>query len=165
MAAWYFGKHVLEYEMAHYLNEPLWCRSNEKASDVYTTELLTKILKEEGGTLFDARSASLGHTLQGGIPSPMDRSRAVRLSMKCMIFLEEQAKKINASKDKSRKAIKESAAVITILRSSVAFAPVEALVEVADMKNRRGLNPWWANIKDLTETLGGKYVPVSEFTI
>lgn len=53
--------------------------------------MITKILKEEGKELFDSRSASLGHTLQGGIPSPIDRARAVRLSMKCMDFLEEHA--------------------------------------------------------------------------
>ena len=47
-----------------------------------------KMLTEEGGSLFDSRSASLGHTLQGGIPSPTDRTRAVRLSLKCMAFVE-----------------------------------------------------------------------------
>ena len=56
-------------------------RSNERASDVYTTEVITKILKEEGQDLFDSRSASLGHTLQGGTPSPLDRARATRLAV------------------------------------------------------------------------------------
>jgi len=129
---------------------------NEQASDVYTTEVLTKILKEEGGSLFDARSASLGHTLQGGIPSPMDRSRAVRLSMKCMIFLEEQSQKLRALKDKGRKAMRESASVITIQGSSIVFAPVTEVFEAADMKNRRGVNVWWGHIKALTEALCGK---------
>lgn len=135
---------------------PSYLHRNEKSSDIYTTEVLTKILKEEGGSLFDARSASLGHTLQGGIPSPLDRSRAVRLAMKCMIFLEDQSTKIKAQKDKSRKAIRESAAVITIQGNSIVFAPVQDLVDAADMKNRRGSNVWWKNIKNLTETLGGK---------
>jgi 6-phosphofructokinase 1 len=67
---------------------------NEAASSVYTTDVITKILKEEGKDLFDSRSASLGHTLQGGIPSPIDRARAVRLSMKCMTFLEDHALKM-----------------------------------------------------------------------
>ncbi|KAG8885540.1 6-phosphofructokinase, alpha subunit [Tulasnella sp. 332] len=129
---------------------------NEKASDIYTTEVLTKILKEEGGSLFDARSASLGHTLQGGIPSPLDRSRAVRFAMKCMVFLEEQSTRIKAQKDKSRKAIRDSAAVITIQGNTIVFAPVQELVDAADMKNRRGKHVWWEHIKSLTETLGGK---------
>ncbi|QRW04010.1 6-phosphofructokinase [Ceratobasidium sp. AG-Ba] len=50
---------------------------SEKASRSYT-DVVTKILAEEGRALFDSRSASLGHTLQGGIPSPIDRARAVR---------------------------------------------------------------------------------------
>ena len=62
--------------------------SNEQASSVFTTSFIQQMLQEEGAPLFDSRSASLGHTLQGGIPSPMDRARAVRLSLKCMAFLE-----------------------------------------------------------------------------
>ena len=69
---------------------------NEVASSVYTTEVLTNMFQEEGASLFDARSASLGHTLQGGIPSPMDRARAVRLSLKCMAFIERQHALIQA---------------------------------------------------------------------
>lgn len=132
------------------------CIRNEKASDIYTTEILTKILQEEGASLFDARSASLGHTLQGGIPSPLDRARAVRLAMKCMHFVEQHATSLKSAKDKSRKAIRESASVITIQGSSIIFAPVGDLVEAADMKNRRGKNVWWKDIKKLTEELGGK---------
>lgn len=86
----------------------------------------------------------------------MDRARAVRLSMKCMVFLEEQATKIKGLKDKSRKALKSSAAVITIQGSQIVLAPVSDVEEAADMKNRRGIDPWWAGLKDLAETLGGK---------
>ncbi|KAG9225066.1 hypothetical protein CCMSSC00406_0008770 [Pleurotus cornucopiae] len=74
---------------------------SEQASSVYTTEFITKMLKEEGGSLFDSRSASLGHTLQGGIPSPIDRARAVRLSLKCMSFLERQNEALQAQSTSS----------------------------------------------------------------
>ena len=110
--------------------------------------------------MFDARSASLGHTLQGGIPSPLDRSRAVRLAMRCMNFLEEHSVKIKAvgqkEKDKLRKTLKGTAAVITVQGSSIVFAPASEVLEHADMKNRRGENPWWLPLKELAETLGGK---------
>ncbi|KAG8982965.1 6-phosphofructokinase, alpha subunit [Tulasnella sp. 427] len=86
----------------------------------------------------------------------MDRARAVRLSMKCMAFLEEQAHKIKTLKVKNRKAMKSSAAVITIQGSQIVLAPVADVEDAADMKNRRGMDPWWANLKDLAETLGGK---------
>ncbi|KAK2463408.1 hypothetical protein APHAL10511_004494 [Amanita phalloides] len=122
---------------------------NERASEVYTTEVLTKMLLEEGGKVFDARSAALGHTLQGGIPSPMDRVRAVRLSLKCMAFLEEHHEHLG----KNRPVSGESAAVITIQGSAVKWVPVREMVEHADMKNRRGKEPWWAGIPALVESL------------
>ncbi|QRV75111.1 6-phosphofructokinase [Ceratobasidium sp. AG-Ba] len=123
---------------------------SEKASKVYTTDVVTKILAEEGRALFDSRSASLGHTLQGGIPSPIDRARAVRLSIKCMMFLEQHAQ------PSRRLAPPESAAVITIQGTSIKLTPVDEMVQHADMKNRRGKNVWWAGMKQLTETLGGR---------
>lgn len=101
------------------------------------------MLEEEGGSLFDSRMASLGHTLQGGIPSPMDRARAVRLSLKCMSFLEKHHLILlkQAESELKRKASEESASVITIQESRVEFTPVGEVVKQADMKNRRGRRP------------------------
>ncbi|KIJ52636.1 hypothetical protein M422DRAFT_26205 [Sphaerobolus stellatus SS14] len=129
---------------------------NEYSSKIYTTQVISEILKEEGGKLFDSRYASLGHTLQGGTPSPIDRARAVRLSMKCMVFLEQQADTLRAQPDAARQADPESAAVITIEGSTIGFTTIEDMVKHADMKNRRGINPWWSGVKDLAETLGGR---------
>ncbi len=130
------------------------CSSNEKASEVYTTDVITKMCKEEGASLFDSRSASLGHTLQGGIPSPLDRARAMRLASKCMTFLEVEAHTLRA-RSAPRRAPPESAAMITIEGSSVRFAPVTHVVEYADMKNRRAKHSWWERYKDLAHELGG----------
>ncbi|KZO91558.1 6-phosphofructokinase [Calocera viscosa TUFC12733] len=129
---------------------------NEKSSDVYSTEVITKILKEEGGDLFDSRSASLGHTLQGGIPSPIDRARAVRLTMMCMEFLETHAHELLQHPPHRRRGTRDTAAVITIQGSGIKFVPVEDLVMHADMKKRRGKHTWWEGIKDLSELLGGR---------
>ncbi|KAK7454665.1 6-phosphofructokinase, alpha subunit [Stygiomarasmius scandens] len=129
---------------------------NEQASQVYTTDVITKMLKEEGGSLFDSRSASLGHTLQGGVPSPMDRARAVRLTLKCMAFIERHHEQLLKQPLKTRHASPDSAAVITIQSSSVQWVPVQEMVQHADMQNRRGKKPWWDGIKDLTEALAGR---------
>ncbi|KAJ7931477.1 phosphofructokinase domain-containing protein [Mycena leptocephala] len=117
---------------------------NEVASSVYTTEVITKMFKEEGGSC---------HTLQGGIPSPMDRARAVRLSLKCMAFVERQHELIQQQPPKSRVAGPETAAVITIQSSSIKWVPVQEMVQHADMVNRRGKTTWWADIKELVEAL------------
>ncbi|KIJ10708.1 6-phosphofructokinase [Paxillus involutus ATCC 200175] len=129
---------------------------NECASTVYTTDMMTKMFKEEGGALFDSRSASLGHTLQGGVPSPMDRARAARLSLRCMAFLEEHHDKLQLQPSRVKIAPPESAAVITIQGSALKWVPVQEMVQHADMKNRRGKELWWAGVKDLVEALSGR---------
>ncbi|GJJ08561.1 hypothetical protein Clacol_002780 [Clathrus columnatus] len=129
---------------------------NEQSSKIYTTEVISEIFKEEGHILFDSRHASLGHTLQGGIPSPLDRARAVRLSMKCMAFIESQAAKLAKQPEKKRRATSDSAAVITIQGSLIVFTPVREMLQYADMKNRRGTGTWWSGMKDLVEVFGGR---------
>ncbi|PFH52956.1 hypothetical protein AMATHDRAFT_55841 [Amanita thiersii Skay4041] len=132
---------------------------NEYSSEVYTTAVITKMLQEEGGSLFDARSAALGHTLQGGIPSPLDRSRAVRLSLMCMTFLEEQhelLKKQHQPVLKPRDVCHESVAVITIQADSVKFVPVREMLAHADASNRRGKETWWSGIKNIVEVFAGR---------
>ncbi|KAI0331879.1 6-phosphofructokinase [Cubamyces sp. BRFM 1775] len=126
---------------------------NEVSSNVYTTDVITKMFKEEGGSLFDSRSASLGHTLQGGIPSPMDRARAVRLSLKCMAFIERHHQELLKQQARSKQAPPESAAIITIQGTAVQWVPVQDMVEHADMKNRRGKHAWWDGMRDLVEAL------------
>jgi 6-phosphofructokinase 1 len=67
-----------------------------------------------------------------------------------MKFLEQHAQ------SQSRRASPESAAVITIQGTSIKLTPVYEMVQHADMKKRVGKNPWWAGLKQLTETLGGR---------
>ncbi|KZT73003.1 6-phosphofructokinase [Daedalea quercina L-15889] len=125
---------------------------NESSSDVYSTDFIRKMLKEEGGSLFDSRAAMLGHTLQGGIPSPLDRIRAVRLALHSMSFMEEHHQALLRQHGR-KQAPPESAAVVTIQGSSVKWVPVTEMVKHADMQNRRGKEVWWAPYTELVETL------------
>ncbi|GAC94034.1 6-phosphofructokinase [Pseudozyma hubeiensis SY62] len=139
---------------------------NEKSSDVFTTEVITKILKEEGSSLFDSRSASLGHTLQGGVPSPLDRVRATRLALKCCEFLESEALKQRSSSSASSKGSggaaseksysDDTAVMITIQGSTICFTSATEMARNADVKNRRGKTAWWHELKALVELLGGR---------
>ena len=115
--------------------------------------MITDLLKEEGGKLFDSRMASLGHTLQGGIPSPLDRARAVRLALKCMVFMEQHHNQLSRQSATSRRAPADSAAVITIQGSHVKWVSVREMEEHADMENRRGKNEPWREIAKLVEQL------------
>ena len=129
---------------------------SEKSSNIYNTETLTKIFKEEGKDLFDARSASLGHTLQGGVPSPLDRTRAARLALRCMQFLEKHAVPHAQAQKGKRKYSKETACMIAIRGSGIIYATMDEVVAHGDMKNRRGKDVWWRDIKGLAEALGGR---------
>lgn len=115
--------------------------------------MITKMFKEEGGSLFDSRSAALGHTLQGGIPSPTDRTRAVRLSLKCMSFIEKHHEQLLKQQTRTKQAPPESAAVITVQGSSVQWVSVQDMAEHADMQNRRPKSAWWEQHHDLVEAL------------
>lgn len=113
-------------------------------------------MKEEGKELFDARSASLGHTLQGGVPSPLDRTRAARLAHKCMEFLEEHAVPNAASLRGKRAYSTKSAAMIAIRGSQLSNMTMAEVLEHTDMKRRRGTDVWWKDIKGLAELMGGR---------
>nr|XP_018265423.1 6-phosphofructokinase [Kwoniella dejecticola CBS 10117]OBR87581.1 6-phosphofructokinase [Kwoniella dejecticola CBS 10117] len=142
---------------------------SEKSSTIYTTEVLTKIFKEEGKELFDARSASLGHTMQGGTPSPMDRTRAARLSLRCMQFLEKHATPNAQSSHRSgpkgvhhkRTYSTETATMIAIRGSKIVYATMDEVLKHTDMKLRRGKDEWWSDIKRLAEIMGGRQGLVS----
>lgn len=114
------------------------------------------MFKEEGGSLFDSRMVSLGHTLQGNIPSPIDRTRAVRLSLKSMHFIEEQAEQLAKLPWKQRWTHKGANAVITIQGTRVVWVRVKEMVERADMKNRRGKIQWWTKYKKMAEMLAAR---------
>lgn len=87
----------------------------------------------------------------------MDRARAVRLSLKCMAFLERHHLALLAQPGElKRRASEESASVITIQRSRVEFTPVRDVVARADMKNRRGKGTWWEELKPMVAMLGGR---------
>lgn len=62
----------------------------EGADLVYTTGFLKSLFEKEGGNLFDARQAILGHVQEGGDPSPFDRIHATSLTARCVEFLAEQ---------------------------------------------------------------------------
>jgi 6-phosphofructokinase 1 len=63
---------------------------SESADPVYTTGFLTSLFEKEGGELFDAREAILGHIQEGGDPSPFDRIQATRLTARCIDFLADE---------------------------------------------------------------------------
>lgn len=132
------------------------CRS-EKASKTYTTEVITNVFAEEGKELFDSRLVALGHTLQGGVPSPRDRTRAVRLTVKCIDFLEEH---FNHSLVEKKRGVegqaREDVASICTEGAGLRFVGLEEMINAADFKERRGKTAWWRDLKGLIDTMAGR---------
>lgn len=126
---------------------------NEKASKVYKAKLIADIIREEAHDRFEARDSIPGHVQQGGVPSPMDRCRAVRLAIKCIQHLEQFGKNAHnkAKKDPN------SATVIGIKGAGVVFTPMSELEEMdTDWPNRRAKAAFWLDMKETADILGGR---------
>ncbi|KAH6628339.1 phosphofructokinase-domain-containing protein [Chaetomium tenue] len=131
---------------------------NEKASKVYNARLIAEILREEAHGRFESREGIPGHMQQGGVPSPMDRCRAVRLAIRCIQHLEQFGRNVH-NKVKNDPM---SATVIGIKGASVVFTPVAKVEEEeTDWPNRRPKTEFWLGMKDIGDILAGrpKYVP------
>ena len=126
---------------------------NEHASDTYTTEVISNMIRTESKGRFESRFAIPGHVQQGGTPSPMDRVRAVRLAVKCIQQIEGYA-------GMSKEEIMEdplSMAVIGIKGAHVEFGGMERLEkEETNWKDRRPKNESWIRYKSIVDTLSGR---------
>ena len=97
---------------------------------------------------------ALGHTLQGGVPSPRDRTRAIRLAVKCIDFLEQhhnrrlQGLLVDPNKP--------DVASIVIEGPGIRLVGTKEMLAAADLKNRRGKTAWWAPMKELVDTMAGR---------
>ncbi|KAJ9155585.1 ATP-dependent 6-phosphofructokinase [Pleurostoma richardsiae] len=126
---------------------------NEKASKVYNAKLIADIIREEAHDRFESRDSIPGHVQQGGVPSPMDRCRAVRLAIKCIQHLEGFGRNAHNRVKKDPM----SAAVIGIKGASVVFTPMKELEETdTDWPNRRPKTAYWVGMKDVVDILGGR---------
>lgn len=126
---------------------------NEKASKVYSAKLIADIIREEAHDRFESRDSIPGHVQQGGVPSAMDRCRAVRLAIKCIQHLE------TFGRDAHDKVRSEplSASVIGIKGASVVFTPMKQLEEnETDWANRRPKEAYWTDMKEVVDILGGR---------
>ncbi|KAF7550171.1 hypothetical protein G7Z17_g5905 [Cylindrodendrum hubeiense] len=126
---------------------------NEKASKVYNAKLIADIIREEAHDRFESRESIPGHVQQGGVPSPMDRCRAVRLAIKCIQHLES----FGCNAHNHVKKDPNSTTVIGIQGSEVVFTPMKELEETGtDWPNRRPKLAHWMGLSEVVNILGGR---------
>lgn len=128
---------------------------NEKASKVYSARLIADMIREEAGGRFESRDSIPGHVQQGGVPSPMDRTRAVRLAIKCIEHLETYEDR----KDETILNDPQSCTVIGIKQAKVTFSAMKDVEEKeTDWPNRRPKNEFWLDLRGTVDSLSGRPV-------
>jgi 6-phosphofructokinase 1 len=128
---------------------------NENANPLYTTGFMQALFEEEGGELFDVRTAVLGHLQQGGAPSPYDRIQAVRLARQSIDFL------INEAGSGST-----NGALIGMQEGRVKITGLEDMPRLIDAAHLRPKQQWWLSLKPLARLLAmpdtrqGAFLPI-----
>ena len=137
-------------------------RTERTAPEIYSTDVISGILRAEGKGVFDSRTSVLGHLQQGGIPTPMDRIRATRLAVQCMDWIQQACAKSSVieSKQNMNKCVRtiyttdpNHACVIGIRGGSISFSPVADLEPEVDTKSRRSHSTWWLDVNNYTRML------------
>ncbi len=115
---------------------------NEKADPYYTTSFLATLFEKEGGRLFDVRQTILGHTQQGGSPTPYDRIQATRLAARAQWRLIEQASTGSAS-----------LLGIGRLHGKITFTDLASLPDLVEAGVHRPRVEEWLALKDIARLM------------
>ncbi|ODQ79450.1 hypothetical protein BABINDRAFT_37686 [Babjeviella inositovora NRRL Y-12698] len=132
------------------------------ASKVLTTPIIAKIMNEEGGGGFEAKTAVPGHVQQGGIPSAMDRTRAARLAVKAVQFIEERQEVTNKYRNdvefvNDEEEFKATASVLGIIRSHIRFSPIRKLYDYeTELGRRMPKRVFWSDLRKVSDQLVGR---------
>lgn len=132
------------------------------ASAVLTTQVLADIIKQESRGEFDAKTAIPGHVQQGGLPSPIDRTRAARFAVKAVQFIEESAEIITPHKYAvdfavDDKHLTSTAAVLGVKSSHLKFTSIRRLYDYeTELGKRMPKKISWARTRDIADQLVGR---------
>jgi len=113
---------------------------NEYANPIYTTDFISALFEEDGGTIFDVRKSILGHIQQGGNPSPFDRNIATRLTTKAINKLVDLAG--NNEKD---------CAFIGMHNGEMKFTDLFEFPRMVNIKYQRPKDEWWLKVREIAE--------------
>ncbi|GAV53891.1 hypothetical protein ZYGR_0AK03930 [Zygosaccharomyces rouxii] len=134
--------------------------TSDKASKALTAEALAEVMTSECNGMFDAKAAIPGHVQQGGLPSAIDRTRATRLSIKAVNFIEDQqdvlvdARHDDDEFDVHDRKFAQTAAVLGVRGSHVLFTSVRKLWDTeTEIKKRTPKIIHWQATRDIADRL------------
>ncbi len=132
------------------------------ASKVLSTDVIASIITDEAQGRFDAKTAIPGHVQQGSLPSPMDRTRAARLAVKAVQFIEEKqefTQPVHYAEefDPSDKIVGDTAAILGVKRSHLRFSPIRQIYDFETALNKRMPKVvHWEPIREVADALVGR---------
>lgn len=132
------------------------------ASKVLTTEVIADIMKLESNHEFDVKTAIPGHVQQGGLPSPIDRTRACRFAVKAVQFIEESSDKVASCRFDEEFASDDSvvagtAVVLGVKSSHLKFTPIRRLYDYeTEVTKRMPKKISWSLTRDICDQLVGR---------
>ncbi|VEU22337.1 DEKNAAC103586 [Brettanomyces naardenensis] len=132
------------------------------ASSVFSSDVMAEIINSEAHRRFDAKTAVPGHVQQGGIPSPIDRSRGARFAIRAIQYLEDHFDDIAPLQEGMGEfvppeAAVETACVMGIESSHVKFESIRKLYDYDSEPVRRTRKRiFWQDIRDISDMLSGR---------
>ncbi|CAI5760259.1 unnamed protein product [Candida verbasci] len=132
------------------------------ASKVLSPQVLADIIDEESNYEFDTKTAIPGHVQQGGLPSPIDRTRADRFAIKAVQFIEDNIDKIDKYRyqldfPQDKKEIINTAAVLGVKSSHLRFTSIRQLYDFeTELGRRMPKKVFWNSIRDTADLLVGR---------
>lgn len=133
---------------------------SKHASKSITVDKLADIFTVESQGKFEAHPVIPGHLQQGGSPSPIDRTRATRLSIRAVDFIIEKFKYFKNYDDITYEATKEmtdSAVVLGVKGSDIIFTSIRQLyLFETNIDKRMPKVIHWEGIRTLSDHLAGR---------
>lgn len=135
---------------------------SSNASKVLTTQVLADIIKQEAHGEFDTKTAIPGHVQQGGLPSPIDRTRAARFAVRSVQFIEDTFDIIDEHHydvdfPVDDKKLSSTAAVLGVKSSHLRFSPIRKLYDFeTELGLRMPKKISWSFTRDVADRLVGR---------
>ncbi|CEP61152.1 6-phosphofructokinase subunit beta LALA0_S02e07888g [Lachancea lanzarotensis] len=136
---------------------------SKNASKVFTPEVLAEVITAEAKGAFNAKSAEPGHVQQGGLPSPIDRTRATRLAVKAVGFIEDHQEDICSARaddeefDPDNRIVSVTATVLGIKGSDIVFSSIRQLYDFeTEIGKRMPKVIHWEATRAIADSLVGR---------
>ena len=134
------------------------------ASKVLTPEVLAEVITQEAEGHFDAKCAIPGHVQQGGLPSPIDRTRGTRFAIRAVSFIESQQDVLKEARTLDDEdfafdddKIVSTASVLGVKGSDIVFTSIRQLYDYeTHLERRTPKKIHWAATRAIADHLVGR---------